>query len=54
MAKGIPRDADGKIFVTYAVWRKEVPQAGLVELGPPQMPGQTTNGAMYGIAVKKL
>lgn len=54
MAKGIPRDADGKIFVTYAVWRKEVPQAGLVELGPPQMPGLTTNGAMYGIAVKKL
>jgi hypothetical protein len=54
MAKGIPRDADGKIFVTYSVWQREVPKAGPVELGPPQMPGQTTNGAMYGIAVKKL
>jgi len=54
-AFGVARlDETGKCFLQYFVWRKEVPVAGPVELGPPHLRGQGGPSAMYGIAVKPL
>jgi len=47
-------DETGKCFLQYSVWRKQVPIAGPVELGPPHLRGQGGPSAMYGIVVKPL
>jgi hypothetical protein len=47
-------DADGGLYVTYCVWKREVLAAGTVSLGPPRTPGQPGNRAMYGIAVQAM
>ncbi len=54
VVKGVQPDESGKFFLQYSVWRKEVPVAGPVELGPPHLRGQGGPSAMYGIAVKPL
>lgn len=41
-------------YVTYAVWKRRIDQAGTVELGAPQDVGSKTKPAMYGIVVKAL
>jgi len=54
VVRDVQRDAQGRILLDYVVWRKEVPQAGALTLGPPHAGGQGFAGAMYGIAVKVL
>ena len=54
IVRDIAPDADGNLYVTCAVWRKDIPSAGVVELGPPYAKGQPSNRAMYGIAVQAL
>jgi hypothetical protein len=54
VVQGVAPDGNGKYFLHYSVWRKEVPVAGAVELGPPHLRGQGGPSAMYGIAVKPL
>ena len=54
IVRDIAPDADGNLYVTCAVWRKDIPSAGVVELGPPYAKGLIPNRAMYGIAVQAL
>jgi ferric-dicitrate binding protein FerR (iron transport regulator) len=52
--RDVAPDETGQYFLQYSVWRKEVPVAGPVELGPPHLRGRGGPSAMYGIAVKPL
>ena len=52
IVRDIAPDADGNLYVTCAVWRKDISSAGVVELGPPYAKRQPSNRAMYGIAVQ--
>ena len=54
IVRDVAPDSNGHLYVTCAVWRKDVPAAGIVELGPPYAQGQPANRAMYGIAVQAL
>ena len=54
IVRDIAPDSNGSLYVTCAVWRKDVPSAGIVELGPPYARRQPANRAMYGIAVQSL
>jgi len=54
VVRDVRPDETGKCFLQYSVWRKVVPVAGPVELGPPHLRGQGGPSAMYGIAVKPL
>lgn len=54
IVEGMAPHADGGLYVTYHVWKREVPSAGVVNLGPPRTFGQPGNRAMYGIAVQPL
>jgi hypothetical protein len=54
VVRDVRPDESGNCFLQYSVWRKEVPVAGPVELGPPHLRGQGGPSAMYGIAVKPL
>ncbi|MEY3480682.1 MAG: hypothetical protein RIQ71_1457, partial [Verrucomicrobiota bacterium] len=47
-------DANGEIYVTHSVWRKDVPGAATVTLGAPTAISERYPYAMYGIAVKPL
>jgi ferric-dicitrate binding protein FerR (iron transport regulator) len=48
----LPAPAEGRLFLTHTVWRREVAAAGRVELGPPRAQDEPNHHAMYGIAVK--
>lgn len=52
VVQGMTTDANGEIHVDYTLWKKVVPSAGTITLGPPYPEGQTVRRAMYGIAVK--
>lgn len=52
VVQGMTADASGEIFVTYTVWKRSVPSAGLMKLGPPYPEKDGRFRAMYGIAVK--
>ena len=52
VVQGMTADASGEIFVTYTVWKRSVPAASLVKLGPPYPEKDGRFRAMYGIAVK--
>ncbi|HCN75900.1 MAG TPA: hypothetical protein DIT13_01750 [Verrucomicrobiales bacterium] len=52
VVEGMTADANGEIHVDYTVWKKAVPAAGAITLGPPYPLGGATHRAMYGIAVK--
>ena len=54
IVEGMAPHADGGLYVTYHVWKRDVPSAGVVNLGSPRTFGQPGNRAMYGIAVKPL
>ena len=54
IVEGMAPHADGGLYVTYHVWKRDVRSAGIVNLGPPRTPGQPGNRAMYGIAVQSL
>ena len=54
IVEGMAPHADGGLYVTYYVWKRDVPSAGVVNLGPPRTFGQPGNRAMYGIAVQPL
>jgi hypothetical protein len=45
-------DASGLIHVDYRVWKRSIPAAGMVKLGPPYPENDGRHRAMYGIAVK--
>ena len=42
---------DGAVFLTCSVWRRVLPAAGVVVLGPPRDPGVPGRNLMYGVAV---
>jgi hypothetical protein len=46
-------DPDGRLFLTYSVWRAEAP-AGEFRLGPPRMRDQPGPTMMYGLAVRAV
>lgn len=52
VVQGMTTDANGEIHVDYMLWKKTVPAAGTITLGPPYPTGDATHRAMYGIAVK--
>lgn len=52
VVQGMTADANGEIHVEYMLWKKAVPTAGTITLGPPYPVGEATHRAMYGIAVK--
>ena len=52
IVEGMTPHADGGLYVTYRVWKRDVSSAGIVNLGPPRTSGQPGNRAMYGIAVQ--
>ncbi|MCB1276751.1 FecR domain-containing protein [Prosthecobacter sp.] len=52
VVQGMTTDANGEIHVEYVVWKKAVPTAGTITLGPPYPVGEATHRAMYGVAVK--
>ncbi len=52
VVEGMTADANGEIHVEYVVWKKTVPVAGVITLGPSHPVGKATHRAMYGIAVK--
>ena len=54
IVEGMAPHADGGLYVTYQVWKRDVPSAGVVNLGSPRTFGQPGNRAMYGIAVQPL
>ena len=39
IVEGMAPHADGGLYVTYHVWKREVPSAGVVNLGPPRTSG---------------
>jgi hypothetical protein len=47
-------EADGERYLLHSVWRRNVPAADTVKLGPPGIPGERYRYAMYGISVKAL
>ena len=53
VASDAPR-RDGRVFLACSVWRRTVPTAGTVVLGPPRDPGTTGRNLMYGVAVRPL
>ena len=54
IVEGMSPHADGGLYVTYHVWKRDVQSAGVVNLGSPRTFGQPGNRAMYGIAVQPL
>jgi ferric-dicitrate binding protein FerR (iron transport regulator) len=52
VTRKVEPDADGAYYLTYSVWRREVP-AGTLELGAPHARSQDRSRTMYGIAVKR-
>ena len=54
IVEGMAPHADGGLYVTYQVWKRDVLSAGVVSLGPPRTFRQPGNRAMYGIAVQPL
>ena len=52
--KNAEPDANGEVYFTHSVWRRDVLSAAIVSLGPPGLPGERYPYAMYGIAVKAL
>jgi len=49
------RPANGEpAFIPCSVWRRDVPTAGEVTLGPPHEIGDARANAMYGVAAKAL
>lgn len=54
VVQDLTADQNGEIFVTYKVWKKTTPAAGIIELAGPFPTGNPRNRAMYGIAVKAL
>jgi hypothetical protein len=52
--RNVEPDADGERYLLHSVWRRNVPTADTVKLGPPGIPGERYPYAMYGIAVKAL
>ena len=54
IVEGMAPHADGGLYVTYRVWKRDVLSACVVNLGPPRTFGQPGNRAMYGIAVNPL
>ena len=52
VVQGMTADASGEIFVIYQVWKRAMPTAGQVKLGPPYTEKDGRHRAMYGIAVK--
>ena len=54
IVEGMAPHADGGLYVTYQVWKRDVPSASVVSLGPPRTFRQPGNRAMYGIAVQPL
>ncbi|MBI5692147.1 MAG: FecR domain-containing protein [Verrucomicrobia bacterium] len=43
-----------RVFLACSVWRRVVPQAGIVTLGPPRDPGVPGRNMMYGVAVRRV
>jgi hypothetical protein len=55
IAVGLEPDADGRVFVSYDVWRREVPVPGTLKLGAPfALPRGAGLPSMYGLVVKAL
>ncbi len=52
VVQGMTADESGEIHVTYHVWKRTVPAAGAIKLGPPYPEKDGRYRAMYGIAVK--
>jgi ferric-dicitrate binding protein FerR (iron transport regulator) len=52
VVQGMTADASGLIHVDYRVWKRSIPAAGMVKLGPPYPENDGRHRAMYGIAVK--
>lgn len=52
VVQGMTADDSGAIHVNHKVWKRRVPSAGIVKLGPPYPEQDGRFRAMYGIAVK--
>lgn len=52
VVQGMTADDSGAIHVNYKVWKRSVPSAGVVKLGPPYPEKDGRFRAMYGIAAK--
>lgn len=54
LARDVPPDEDGMSYLQYSVWRRDVADASVIELGPPHPRGEAGPLAMYGVAIKPL
>jgi hypothetical protein len=54
VVEGLEPDARGELWIACEVWKRRVPAAGVVELGPPHPEGTGGSSSMYGVAVKQL
>lgn len=52
VVQGMTADDSGAIHVNYKAWKRSVPFAGVVKLGPPYPEKDGRFRAMYGIALK--
>ena len=52
VTEGLAPNEDGELYVNYSIWTREINSPGSFTLGPPRLPNEPRNRAMYGVAVK--